>query len=181
MRPFILKQRERARALHIARTGDGGFLSSRSPIESLASFFLPSFVRFASTSSSTSLFLSLLPQPKTPGKHGHAKCHFVAIDIFTGKKYEELTPSSHNCDVPHVSRQDYTLLDVSEDGFLSLMDDSGNTKDDLALPKGTEDSEKLAEQIQKDFDEGKELVVSVLKSMGEEMVCAVKTVGGGGN
>lgn len=125
--------------------------------------------------------LFLLNKQNFTGKHGHAKCHFVAIDIFTGKKYEELTPSSHNCDVPHVSRQDYTLLDVSEDGFISLMDDSGNTKDDLALPKGTDDAEKLAEQIQKDFDDGKELVVSVLKAMGEEMVCAVKTVGGGGN
>lgn len=136
-----------------------------------------------SLSTSSHLFVSLLffKTKKLTGKHGHAKCHFVAIDIFTGKKYEELTPSSHNCDVPHVSRQDYTLLDVSEDGFISLMDDSGNTKDDLALPKGTDDAEKLAEQIQKDFDDGKELVVSVLKAMGEEMVCAVKTVGGGGN
>jgi translation initiation factor 5A len=36
------------------------------------------------------------------GKHGHAKCHFVALDIFTGKKLEDLQPSSHNSDVSHV-------------------------------------------------------------------------------
>ena len=43
------------------------------------------------------------------------------------------------------------------------MDEAGNTKDDLTLPKGTDDSEKLASQIQADFDAGKELVVTVLK------------------
>lgn len=109
------------------------------------------------------------------GKHGHAKCHFVGIDIFSGKKYEDLTPSSHNCDVPHVNRQEYTLLDVQEDGFVSLMDDKGNMKDDLKLPSGTDDSEKLAEQIVKDYKDGKELQVTVLKSMGEEMISAIKS------
>lgn len=108
------------------------------------------------------------------GKHGHAKCHFVAIDIFTGKKYEDLTPSSHNCDIPHVARQEYTLLDVNEDGFVSLMDESGNTKDDLSLPSGTDDANKLGDQIKADFENGKELVVTVLKAMGEEMINAVK-------
>lgn len=46
---------------------------------------------------------------------------------------------------------------------LSLMDEGGNTKDDLGLPKGTADAENLADQIKKDFDDGKELVVTVLK------------------
>ncbi|KAK7847972.1 eukaryotic translation initiation factor 5a-1/2 [Quercus suber] len=72
------------------------------------------------------------------GKHGHAKCHFVGIDIFNGKKLEDIVPSSHNCDVPHVNRTDYQLIDISEDGFVSLLTENGNTKDDLRLP--TDDS-----------------------------------------
>jgi translation initiation factor 5A len=50
------------------------------------------------------------------GKHGHAKCHFVAVDIFTSKKVEDLQPSSHNCDVPVVNRVEYQLIDISDDG-----------------------------------------------------------------
>ncbi|XP_035547097.1 eukaryotic translation initiation factor 5A-like isoform X3 [Juglans regia] len=64
----------------------------------------------------------------------HAKCRFVGIDIFNGKKLEDIVPSSHNCDVPHVSRADYQLIDISEDGFVSLLMDNGDTKDDLRLP-----------------------------------------------
>mmetsp|Transcript_17381 Transcript_17381/g.43686 ORF Transcript_17381/g.43686 Transcript_17381/m.43686 type:complete len:166 (+) Transcript_17381:72-569(+) len=113
------------------------------------------------------------------GKHGHAKCHFVAIDIFTGKKYEDLTPSSHNCDVPNVSRQEYTLVDINEEGYLSLMEENGTTREDLRLPTGTDEADKLAIQIKADFDEGKELVLSVLKAMGEEMVNSSKTINAG--
>jgi hypothetical protein len=43
------------------------------------------------------------------------------------------------------------------------MDDSGNNRDDLTLPKGTEDAEKLAKQIVEDFEAGKEISVTVLK------------------
>jgi translation initiation factor 5A len=110
------------------------------------------------------------------GKHGHAKCNFVGIDIFTGKKYEEMTPSSHNMDVPNISRVEYTLLDVNEEGFVSLMAENGDTREDLSLPKGTDDADKLAEQIKAQFAEGQELVVSVLKAMGEEMINSVKVI-----
>ncbi|XP_055962309.1 mitotic checkpoint protein BUB3.3-like [Mercurialis annua] len=107
------------------------------------------------------------------GKHGHAKCHFVAIDIFNSKKLEDIVPSSHNCDVPHVNRTDYQLIDISEDGFVSLLTENGNTKDDLRLP--TDDT--LLTQIKDGFGDGKDLVVTVMSSMGEEQICALKDIG----
>jgi translation elongation factor IF5A len=108
------------------------------------------------------------------GKHGHAKCHFVAIDIFTGKKLEDIVPSSHNCDVPEVVRTDYQLIDVSDDGFVSLLTESGDTKDDLKLPTDV----TLLEQLKQGFAEGKDLVVTVMSAMGEEQIAALKDIGG---
>merc|ERR1711874_533825 len=71
------------------------------------------------------------------GKHGHAKAHIVAIDIFTSKKYEDLCPTSHNVSVPFVKRTEWMLMDLDESaGSVSLMqpDGLGDPKDDLNLP-----------------------------------------------
>ena len=46
---------------------------------------------------------------------------------------------------------------------VTLMDEAGNTREDLALPKGTEELDKVADQIKEYHAEGREMVVTVLK------------------
>lgn len=94
----------------------------------------------------------------------------VVIFCCVGKKYEDICPSTHNMDVPHVKREDYQLTDISDDGYLSLMSDNGDLREDLRLPEGD-----LGSQIKSDYDGGKELLCTVLKSCGEECVIAIKT------
>jgi len=102
------------------------------------------------------------------GKHGHAKVNLVGIDIFTNKKYEDMCPSTHNMDVPTVKRLDLQLLNI-QDSFLTLMADNGDVREDLRLPDGD-----LGKEISTKFEQGDELIVSVLSSMGEECAVAVK-------
>jgi len=102
------------------------------------------------------------------GKHGHAKVHLIAIDIFTGKKLEDICPSTHNMDVPNVNRTEYTLVNI-DDGFLNLMTQEGISKDDVKVPEGD-----LGKQIQKDFEDGKDLLITIVGAMGEEQAMSVK-------
>jgi len=103
------------------------------------------------------------------GKHGHAKVHLIGLDIFTNKKAEDICPSTHNMDVPFVKREDYQLMDISDDGFLTLMGDGGELREDLKLPEG-----ELGSQLKNEYDGGREILCTVLKACGEECVIAIK-------
>jgi len=109
------------------------------------------------------------------GKHGHAKCKFTAIDIFDGTKHEMLESSTHNVDVPNVKREEYTLIDISEDDFLTLMTSDGDTREDLKLPDG-----ELGEKIRTTYDEdqasAKDTQVTVLSAIEKEVPIDVKSV-----
>lgn len=72
---------------------------------------------------------------------------------FSRRRYEDICPSTHNMDVPHVKREDYQLTDIDED-FLVLMGDGGDLREDLKIPEGD-----LGAQLKKEFEEGKELLV----------------------
>lgn len=105
------------------------------------------------------------------GKHGHAKCNITGIDIFTGKKYEDMCPASHNMEVPTIKRMEYQLIDVGEDGQVSLLDDSSEMKEDLNLPTNTDGTEEeVSTQIRAMYDEGKDAKIVVLCACGQEKI-----------
>lgn len=106
------------------------------------------------------------------GKHGHAKCNFVATDIFTGKKYEDMIPSSHGTTVPIVNRSDWEIIDIEETGELTLMDEGGNQKTDLNLPTFPDG---FADEIREAWNGGENSVmVTVQSAVGIEQVIACK-------
>jgi len=52
---------------------------------------------------------------------------------------------------------------------LTLMADGGDLREDLKVPDG-----EIGQQLKADYDAGREILCTVLKSCGEEVVIAVK-------
>merc|ERR1719380_261691 len=108
------------------------------------------------------------------GKHGHAKAHIVAVDIFTSKKYEDLCPCSHNMEVPFVKREELQVLSADLDSFeVSLLLETGETRDDLNLPNSvtagnSEEQQKtdqsVAEKIVEEVNKGEKNVIAIVQS-----------------
>jgi len=108
------------------------------------------------------------------GKHGHAKCNFTATDIFTGKKLEDMIPSTHGTTVPIVNKTEWEIIDIGEEGELTLMDEAGYQKTDLNLPTFPEGFDK---EIRAAWKEGEaQISVTVQAAVGIEQIISYKTV-----
>ena len=108
------------------------------------------------------------------GKHGHAKCNFTATDIFTGKKYEDMIPSTHGTTVPIVTKTEWEVIDINEDGELTLMDEAGNQKTDLNLPTYPEG---MADEIRDAWADGEnQISVTVQAAVDIEQIIGYKKV-----
>jgi translation initiation factor 5A len=115
------------------------------------------------------------------GKHGHAKCHFVANDIFTGKKVEDLVPAGHTTSVPFVKKEEYQCIDVDEDDFVTLLTADGDTRSDIKLPRSlpppeVPGAEELSQKICDLLKEEKDFYVIVQVACGTEQVMDIKVM-----
>ena len=83
-------------------------------------------------------------------------------------------------DVPNVKRNEFQIVSPCnsvlydsfrlsqvniDDGFLNLMTQDGTPKDDVRVPEGD-----IGKEIQAAFDDGKELLVTIISAMNEEAV-----------
>ena len=105
------------------------------------------------------------------GKHGSAKVHVVAVDIFTDRKCEDVSPSTANKDMPIVRRVEYQLVDIANDGYVSLMSDKGDVKEDVQLPGGD-----LEADLRARFEKGDIVMVTVMSACNEEKIVNCKTI-----
>lgn len=99
------------------------------------------------------------------GKHGSAKAVFTGLDVFNEKKHEELTTTHSKIPEVIVEHHDYTLIDVSDEGYLSLMNNEGEVRDDLKLPI-SKIYKDVRGRIVSCFEMGKNCIISVMKAMG---------------
>ena len=116
------------------------------------------------------------------GKHGHAKCKFSAVDIFTGNTCEELCPSTHSIDVPVVNKKDWIISGIQDETYVLLMDDDGDMREDLQLPNQhykTDDDNNVSSLI-KEYCELVEngsnidIFCTVISAVGQEKIIDVR-------
>ena len=108
------------------------------------------------------------------GKHGAAKAMVTGIDIFSSNKYECTFSTSENVDAPLVTRKEYTLNFIDGEGFMSLMNESGDMKEDLKIPEDEwlKDVSDKAKEILAEAK--KECLVTVVGAMGQEKLISVR-------
>ena len=108
------------------------------------------------------------------GKHGSAKANITGIDIFNGKKYLLNLPCSASIEVPFINKSSYTAMDIDEEGYLTLMDKQGKTRQDLKLPDETDNDKILNARFREWMSGGKEIILAtVTESMKIEKVTEI--------
>jgi translation initiation factor 5A len=100
------------------------------------------------------------------GKHGSCKCHFKGSDIFASTVHEIIYSSKENVSVPTIVREEYSLTNISDDGYASLLSVDGVIREDIKID---EDS-----QIMIDFYDGKSISCSVMTCMGKSVITSHK-------
>jgi len=85
--------------------------------------------------------------------------------------------------VPFVKKEEFQCIDVDDDGFITVMLPSGDTRSDLKLPSEMSpeppDARELSDKIRKCLEDEKDFYVIVQSAMDIEQIMDIKMMTGG--
>merc|ERR1711916_421233 len=90
------------------------------------------------------------------GKFVTGKC------VMTDKKYTEIFTHHSVFKYFTMGAQTFMLCDITDDDFLSLMDNDGEIREDIQLPDSDSIDAELGTTIREGFDNGDEVNITVL-------------------
>ncbi|MGW6536083.1 translation initiation factor IF-5A [Streptomyces sp. NPDC055051] len=99
---------------------------------------------------------------------GKDSVHVVGIDVFTGKKYEDIVKATENLQAPVVTHTDFQLIDIDGDS-MTLLNDDGETKE---LPLSAD--EDVKKEILAKYENGETFLVTVVSATGKEEAVGTK-------
>ena len=106
------------------------------------------------------------------GKHGHAKANITAIDIITGAKLEDSIPTSHNVEVPNITKIELELISIDQNNFCTVLTEDGEYREDLKLPK--EEDNMWVKSLKETFENGKNILVTILNVLGQDHIISFR-------
>ena len=97
------------------------------------------------------------------------KVNIVGKNIFDNNRLEINVPSSSIVQVPIVTKKQYTLIDISEDMYVSMIDEDNKLKEDVKINEETYN--KIKDKI---YDN--EIFLTSTKALGREEITDYKIV-----
>ena len=96
---------------------------------------------------------------------------------------QDLVPSSHTTSVPFVKKEEYQCIDVDDEGFITVITPSGETRSDLKLPSEMSPEPpgalELSNKIKESLKDEKDFYVIVQCAIGHEQIMDIKMMTGG--
>ena len=102
----------------------------------------------------------------SPGKHGHAKIHFIAMDLTRMKKIETIHPSTHMVQVPQQKREEFMLIYFDEAEMVADLESmGGESRESFPIPENL-----YGKGVKQALENGDEISVIIAQIHGVEQV-----------
>jgi len=105
------------------------------------------------------------------GKHGHAKANIEMKDVFTDKKMIHIFDSDERVKCPIVKKENYTLSNIDNEGFVSLLSNDGKIDETVKL-----EHDDIGNRIKGFFKQGKHIEVIVLSALNISKIIEYKII-----